>query len=57
MRSARSTGHLRFLTSLAALAVLAGLLLSPGQVRGQSNTAPTIDNTDTSESVAENTST
>ena len=52
MRSARSKGHLRYLLSTAALAVLAALLLLPGQVRGQN--APTITG-DSSASVPENT--
>ena len=53
MHSARSTGHLRFLSSMAALAVLAALLLSPGQVFA----AEPVFNTGlaTSINVAENT--
>ena len=55
MHFALPTGHRRRLLSMAALALLALLLLSPGEVQGQN--APTITAGPTSKSVAENTAT
>ena len=53
MRSARSTGHLHLLLSVAVVAVLAALFLFPGKARAAEPTF--TDGTSTTRSVAENT--